>query len=311
MRLMGVLLIVISTSFSVASELKVPSYQPAFWNDDVHTMFNNNCYNYSTNRVTNSFAQPGEASGEYFDLSCLSVAKAAAADLGLTVTLPFDLVVSTPQETLIALVVAPDYDFHWYRRGQDNLWTHKPGSLLATNLDQSDNLISSPEVADRGDYTDFCGYFKINNYVVDGHDQNVGYVRIGNMSDLPKNIRTDSLRSTAAVSEVEVLLYSGRQNPRQSLKSLLRTEVAPLLRKLVAEVKRGKVVRAENQNLPSKLGYNGIRIHDAEGLLLERGTSLFIKGQQVQAYLHSQRSIEVSSPLAEQIEKYILKHVGQ
>ena len=38
------------------------------------------------------------------------------------------------------------------------MWTHKPGGTPATNLDNSGNPISNPETADRGGYTDFCGY---------------------------------------------------------------------------------------------------------------------------------------------------------
>ena len=58
----------------------------------------------------------------------------------------------------VALTVAPGYDYHWYRLDSNGMWTHKPGMTAATNLDQSSQTISSPETADRGPYTDFCGY---------------------------------------------------------------------------------------------------------------------------------------------------------
>jgi hypothetical protein len=66
---------------------------------------------------------------------------------------------------LVALVVAPGWDFHWYRKGPDGLWTHKPGSTQATNLDNSGNIITDPRTADRGPYTDFCAFM----IVMHGH----------------------------------------------------------------------------------------------------------------------------------------------
>ncbi len=59
----------------------------------------------------------------------------------------------------VALVVAPGYDFHWYRLDDNGLWSHKPGGTQATNLDKSNNLITDPRTANRGPYTDFCGFF--------------------------------------------------------------------------------------------------------------------------------------------------------
>jgi hypothetical protein len=59
----------------------------------------------------------------------------------------------------VALVVAPGWDYHWYRRDENGRWSHKPGGTRATNLDNSMNPISNPETANRGPYTDFCGYY--------------------------------------------------------------------------------------------------------------------------------------------------------
>ena len=50
---------------------------------------------------------------------------------------------------MLALVIWPDVDYHWYRKGPDGMWTHKPGGTQATNLDNSGDLISNPETADR------------------------------------------------------------------------------------------------------------------------------------------------------------------
>jgi len=43
----------------------------------------------------------------------------------------------------LALVIAPGWDFHWYRKGEDGMWTHKPGGTPATNVDNSGHLTSS------------------------------------------------------------------------------------------------------------------------------------------------------------------------
>lgn len=40
-----------------------PLYEPNWWNDNGQKQLNNNCYNYSTNYRTDTFAQPGLAAG--------------------------------------------------------------------------------------------------------------------------------------------------------------------------------------------------------------------------------------------------------
>ncbi len=137
-----------------------PLYEPNWWNDAGQKQYNNNCYNYSTNDRTDTFAQPGLAAGaEYTALTCASVRPAAIAD---------DLIDSPsahnkcPKEGhLVALVIAPGYDFHWYRKGRNGYWTHKPGGTPATNVDNSGHLIPDPRTADRGPYTNFCTFMVV------------------------------------------------------------------------------------------------------------------------------------------------------
>lgn len=137
-----------------------PLYEPNWWNDGGQKQLNNNCYNYSTNYRTDTFAQPGLAAGaEYTALSCASVRPAALAD---------DLIDSPgannrcPKEGhLVALVIAPGWDFHWYRKGRNGYWTHKPGGTPATNVDNSGALIPDPRTANRGPYTDFCTFMVV------------------------------------------------------------------------------------------------------------------------------------------------------
>ena len=131
-----------------------PLYEPLWWNDGGQKQWNNNCYNYSTNYRSDTFAQPGlAAAAEYTSLTCASVRPAAIAD---------DLIDAPsahnrcPKEGhLVALVIAPNWDFHWYRKGRNGYWTHKPGGTPATNVDNSGHLIPDPRTADRGPYTNF------------------------------------------------------------------------------------------------------------------------------------------------------------
>lgn len=137
-----------------------PLYEPGWWNDNGQKQWNNNCYNYSTNHRTDTFAQPGLAAGaEYTSLTCASVRPAAVAD---------DLIDNPgannkcPKEGhLVALVIAPGSDFHWYRKGRNGYWTHKPGGTPVTNIDNSGHLIPDPRTADRGPYTDFCTFMVV------------------------------------------------------------------------------------------------------------------------------------------------------
>jgi hypothetical protein len=136
-----------------------PLYEPGWWNVPARQPYNN-CYNYGTNVRTNTFAQPGRAAGAmYSSLTCASVRPAAIAD---------ELIDSPgadnkcPNEGhLVALVVAPGWDYHWFRKGRNGRWTHKPGSTPVTNLDNSSAVITDPRTADRGPYTDFCTFMVV------------------------------------------------------------------------------------------------------------------------------------------------------
>ncbi len=136
---------------------KHPVYEPEKWNDSTTIRWYNNCYNYACNEQTNTFAQPGKASGNMYDYppTCSGVSDGALSD-GLKES-PGDRCGSCCHK--VALVIWPGWDYHWYRQDSDGKWSHKPGSTEATNLDNSYNEITDPETADRGGYTEFCGYF--------------------------------------------------------------------------------------------------------------------------------------------------------
>ncbi|RKH28996.1 LamG domain-containing protein [Corallococcus praedator] len=142
-----------------------PAFAPTYWNDPSRQSVNN-CYNYATTKATNTFAQPGRHSGAVAStMDCASVVQAALND-GLELLSGYPD--SSGYKSAAALVVAPGYDYHWYRRGTDNLWTHKPGGTAATNLDNLGLTISDPATANRGVYTQFCGYFRVWSDSVDG-----------------------------------------------------------------------------------------------------------------------------------------------
>lgn len=289
-----------SNVLSATPIASVPKVFLEYWNEDSDLQYSNNCYNYATNRVTNSYAQPGEASDKmYTELSCEDVHKAASLDLGLTPTefFPYG---KKEDKTLIALVVAPGYDFHWYRRDDDGFWTHKMGGTPATTLDDGGQPISSPETADRGLYTDFCGYFQIANFALEEHEQNGGHVRIGDMTELPGEI-----------SEVQILLYSGRRNPSYPLKDLLeRKELKAAFLKIQNELTniQSNSLLAVRKTPHAKLGYQGIQIFDREGLIAEKGSIIRFKDGMVFTYSEGDKNpLTFESKAFESLEKRILR----
>lgn len=285
MRFIFLMVTCILSSNVLASTVGVPKLNLAFWNDNISILWDNNCYNYSTNRVTNNFAQPGEASGEmYSELSCKDVLLAATKDLGLT-QVPHFKFKDKNEDTLIALVVAPGYDFHWYRRDANDLWSHKPGSTVAKTKDESNKLITDPETADRGRYTDFCGYFKITNNLQDESEQNAGYVRIGNMLELPELAENNAVLSPhQALSEVEMLIYSGRRNPKIPLADFIAASAdSSIIQKVVRRLD-GATMGVADTEIHAGLGYSGILIHDHQGLMFPKGTSVHVKGNKIIAY---------------------------
>jgi hypothetical protein len=143
-----------------------PLYEPTWWNDGAQRQLRNNCYNYACNYRTDTFrqvpggSQPGAAAGAmYTQLTCASVRPAAVAD-GVIAT-PTANNRCPDEGHLVALVIAPGIDFHWYRKGRNGYWSHKPGSTPVINVDNSTNLIADPRTADRGMYTQFCTFMVV------------------------------------------------------------------------------------------------------------------------------------------------------
>jgi hypothetical protein len=136
-----------------------PLYEPEWWNVPQRQPYNN-CYNYAANYLTNTFAQPGRGAGaQYTSLTGASVKPAAVKD-GL-IDSPAANNKCPKEGHLVALVIAPGWDFHWYRKGRNGCWSHKPGGTAVTNRDNSNKLICDPRKADRGPYTEFTTFMTV------------------------------------------------------------------------------------------------------------------------------------------------------
>ena len=65
---------------------------------------------------------------------------------------------------LVALAYDRDsynYDYHWWRRMSDGIWSHKPGTSSISSVDSNKNTILDPGNCNRGKYETFFGYFLV------------------------------------------------------------------------------------------------------------------------------------------------------
>ncbi len=136
------------------------AFDPNYWNDPAFKP-TNNCYAYASNKraAYSDKPQPGLGSGAMFaSLTGADVKAAAIRDGAHIVTDCFPD--SEAPRHLVALVIWPGEDYHWYRKHPD-CWGHKPGSTAARNVDSSGAVIQNPETCDRGPYTEFTCYMLI------------------------------------------------------------------------------------------------------------------------------------------------------
>ena len=124
----------------------------------------NNCYNYGTDVLTNTFAQPGRGSGvcprtkrPCIPNTCDDVRKAAASD-GLVFAgrkLPTKL---PSIGHYVSLHIWPETNFHWLRQDANLTWSHKPGGSPVRNVDNDGNIITDPSKANVSPWSTHCGY---------------------------------------------------------------------------------------------------------------------------------------------------------
>lgn len=136
-----------------------PSWEEATttWNT-INAREKNNCYNYANNKMTfgQDAAEPGRGSGQVWgttldQLTNNRIKEAARRD-GLVVVpagagggIP-NIPPGDPYH-LVALAVAPEFDYHWYRLDSNGRWSHKPGRTPITNKDDRGKRIKDPRLA--------------------------------------------------------------------------------------------------------------------------------------------------------------------
>ena len=146
----------------VQHENQAPVFEPGWWNDGAGRQSGNNCYNYSCDYRTDTFAQPGRASGHMYPEVSSAAVRAGAVSDDLADTPDADNKFPAAGH-LVALVIAPGIDFHWYRKDMAGKWSHKPGGTAATNLDNGGAEITDPRTANRGFYTEFATFMNVRH----------------------------------------------------------------------------------------------------------------------------------------------------
>jgi hypothetical protein len=63
-----------------------------------------------------------------------------------------------PGGHIVALLVIPNWDFHWVRLEANGMWSSKAGNYSATTLDNAGQPILDPRTANFSPYQ-FCGFF--------------------------------------------------------------------------------------------------------------------------------------------------------
>lgn len=142
------------------------TYEPLKWNSNIFVRRWNNCYNYENDIITNTFAQPGRANNYRIQtMDGPSVQFGAELDGLIRIEAPTSCV-PEPNGNLVALVIWPGNDYHFFRLDENGLFSHKPGRTDARNIDNSGQLISDPRTADRGPYTVFQCFMETEPDVV-------------------------------------------------------------------------------------------------------------------------------------------------
>ncbi|AET68017.1 hypothetical protein Desor_2446 [Desulfosporosinus orientis DSM 765] len=164
-----------------------PAYFPQYWNWLWWIKDTTNCYAYAfdltrdprngTQFPTHLGLQPGLLSYQDFTLNSYDGTKESDKELVETITEDMSIIgysfieakqgVKIPENAyMVALAVFPgdsydNSDYHWYRLNPNGTWSDKLGFGSVTDVDESGNIITDPQLADRGCYTDFVGYFYV------------------------------------------------------------------------------------------------------------------------------------------------------
>lgn len=161
-------------NFSVkSSETGAPVYNPDWWNDSSRIK-KANCYAYAMDVIQNfeGKLQPGQLAGSVYDsLTESSIYNAVVKDgpylgNGRTIRRSNASESVGAKEYKVALVIAPNKDYHWYVLNSNGYWSHKRGQTEVTNVDASGKKITNPKTCDRNyggglNYSTFCNYYII------------------------------------------------------------------------------------------------------------------------------------------------------
>mgnify|MGYP002013791678 CR=1 FL=1 len=124
----------------------LPRFVRAVW-DQPDVLASTNCYAFAANSPDGHPGtygpQPGDRHFSYLrEITVREVAEKAMTD-GFIAT--EGCTKPKPGHYVVALAVAPNNDYHWYRQMEDGTWWHKPAPGKAvTNLDYDGNVITDP-----------------------------------------------------------------------------------------------------------------------------------------------------------------------
>jgi len=120
----------------------------------------NNCYNYGTDILTNTFAQPGVGSStlRYGGITCESISMRAVSD-GLIPLNTTETPTDVPEVGHYVSLWSSPWDYHWARRDSNGMWSHKPGMSPVKTVDNAGMPMKNPATASMRPYTEMCGYF--------------------------------------------------------------------------------------------------------------------------------------------------------
>jgi len=123
--------------------------------------YDNNCYNYGTDILTNTFAQPGRGTQHKWKQNTCEEVKIAAVYDGLKwvgTEVPHG---HADKGHYVTLLIWPNTNFHWVRLDSNGKWSHKPGSTPVTNTDNDGNEITDPSTQDFSPWSQYCGIFQV------------------------------------------------------------------------------------------------------------------------------------------------------
>lgn len=138
------------------------AWEPSVWDTDPYIREHNNCYNYANDTRTDTYAQPGTASGQGIQQMTVDEVRSAALRDGLT-WVSWDFPGNNYDcgtGHLVYMAVWPNTDYHWYRLDQARgRWSHKLGGGTPRDFDNSLVQIIEPTSANRGNYVLNGGYY--------------------------------------------------------------------------------------------------------------------------------------------------------